>query len=857
MSRLALALRSAGPGTRLALVAVAVAVLFAGIGARLAVGTYDDERSRARMEVEIDARAASADAGQFLSGRLDVVRALAADPQIASGDVDGVEAALAGLDAGQLGLSGGVAWFDARGRARAATDARRDGSSVRGRSFHRAVVDTEQPYVSEALDAPAFSGPGIVLAAPTRDSDGRLTGVLAGALRLDWLGSVADAIADGPAGEILVVDRAGKLIAARGLAAPVDVSASPLVRAGPASGKRFAQGWFEDVTGLRGSPDRLVGWGWNAQAGWTVLVERPSITGAAQRDLALRLAEIALLLGLAAIAILVLGRRFDRLAAEQRRARELAEVRQRRAERLGRLADRLSVAVESADVEDAALELGLEALEADSAVILLQAGDDVVLRDARGRPGEATRSYRPDERLPGIRALHTRQPVWVETLAEIERSFPRLREVAAEWRAAAALPLVAGGEVVAALVFGFHEERRFDEEERSFQLALAAQCAQALERARLYEHEHAIAVELQQSLLPQALPAPEGVGIATVYRPGSRELAVGGDWYDAVELPDGRLVLTVGDVVGHGLRAAAVMGQLRSAIATLAFVADGPAQLLQRLDAFAERTDGAECATLVCAYLDPATGVLRYACAGHPPPVVVAPDGVSCLWGGRSTPLATGDGGRRLEDVARLPAGAALLLYSDGLVERRDESIEVGIERLVRLVGDLGGSASELAQRLVRAQLADGAQADDVALVVVRLEQVTAPAFLASVAPDARELPGLRRRLAAWLRENGVGEDDARDLVLAAHEAVANAVEHGYGDGAEGDVVVEASRRADEIRISVRDRGTWTEGATSTERGRGLLLIRGLSDDLVVEREPTGTTVTFRRTLAAGSATRR
>ena len=352
--------------------------------------------------------------------------------------------------------------------------------------------------MSEALDAPAFSGPGIVLAAPTRDSDGRLTGVLAGALRLDWLGSVADAIADGPAGEILVVDRAGKLIAARGLAAPVDVSASPLVREGPASGKRFAQGWFEDVTGLRGSPDRLVGWGWNAQAGWTVLVDRPSITGAAQRDLALRLAEIALLLGLAALAILVLGRRFDRLAAEQRRARELAEVRQRRAERLGRLADRLSVAVESADVEDAALELGLEALGADSAVILLQTGDDVVLRDARGRPGEATRSYRLDERLPGIRALHTRQPVWVETLAE-----------------------------------------------------------------------------------------------------------------------------------------------------------------------------------------------------------------------------------------------------------------------------------------------------------------------------------------------------------------------HGYGDGAEGDVVVEASRRADEIRISVRDRGTWTEGATSTERGRGLLLVRGLSDDLVVEREPTGTTVTFRRTVAAGSAARR
>ena len=581
-----------------------------------------------------------------------------------------------------------------------------------------------------------------------------------------------------------------------------------------------------------------------------------SVTGAARRDLALRLAEIALLLGLGAIAILLLGRRFDRLAAEQRRARELAELRQRRAERLGRLADRLSVAVESAAVEDAALELGLEALEADSALILLQVGHEVVLRDARGRPRDATRSYRADDDLPGVRALQRRQPVWVESLAEIERSFPRLRTVAPEWRAAAALPLVAGGEVIAALVFGYQAERRFDEEERSFQLALAAQCAQALERARLYEHEHAIAAELQQRLLPHALPAPEGVGIATVYRPGSRELAVGGDWYDAVELPDGRLVLTVGDVVGHGLQAAAVMGQLRSAIATLAFAADGPAQLLQRLDAFAERTDGAECSTLACAYLDPATGVLRYACAGHPPPVVVAPDGVSCLWGGRSTPLAAGDGGRRLEDVARLPAGAALLLYSDGLVERRDESIEVGIERLVRLVAGLDGSVSELAQQLVRAQLADGGQADDVALVVVRLEHVGAPAFLASLPPDAGELPDLRRRLAAWLRETGVGEEDVRDVVLAAHEAAANAVEHGYAGATEDDVVVEASLRGEEIRVSVRDRGTWTEGATSRERGRGLLLIRGLSDDLVVDRDSTGTTVAFRRTVALGARAR-
>jgi anti-sigma regulatory factor (Ser/Thr protein kinase) len=292
------------------------------------------------------------------------------------------------------------------------------------------------------------------------------------------------------------------------------------------------------------------------------------------------------------------------------------------------------------------------------------------------------------------------------------------------------------------------------------------------------------------------------------------------------------------------------MGQLRSAIATLAHVADGPAQLLQRLDSFAAHTEDADCATLVCAYLDPATGVLRYASAGHPPPVVTDDAGTRCLWNGRSTPLAVGEEHARTEETARLAAGATVVLYSDGLVERRGESIEVGIERLLRRVEELADEGpAELANEVVADLLGEEGQADDVALLVVRLERITAPAFLLRIAPEAGELRHLRARLGAWLDGLGVAEEDARDLVLATHEAAANSVEHGYGNGADGDVVVEAAHVDGEVRVSVRDRGSWAEGATSTDRGRGLLLIRSVSDDLVVEREPTGTTVTFRRAV--------
>ncbi|MCC6830555.1 MAG: SpoIIE family protein phosphatase [Thermoleophilia bacterium] len=246
------------------------------------------------------------------------------------------------------------------------------------------------------------------------------------------------------------------------------------------------------------------------------------------------------------------------------------------------------------------------------------------------------------------------------------------------------VPLRTRGHLTGALVLGRGGGREpLAQEDVGFGEELASRLGVALENAQLYEEQREIAVGLQVSLLPERIPELPGNRLAVRYRPGQHHMEVGGDWYDAFELPDGRLALAVGDVVGRGLSAAAAMGRLRTALAALAPGTDRPAALLRRLDAFAESVPGSGLTTLVYAMLNPLTGHLTYASAGHPPGLVVYPDGIThWLWGGRSTPLRAVPDPVRNEAGAELPPGAKLLLYSDGLVERRAERIDAGLDRL-------------------------------------------------------------------------------------------------------------------------------------------------------------------------------
>ena len=284
------------------------------------------------------------------------------------------------------------------------------------------------------------------------------------------------------------------------------------------------------------------------------------------------------------------------------------------------------------------------------------------------------------------------------------------------------LPLRVRGQAVGTVTV--RSRRPLGRRERDSLAEIAERAALALENARLYEHEHRVADALQRSMLTRRLPEDPRFVVAAHYQPAVELMAVGGDWYDAFETANGRLALVVGDVVGRGIEAASAMGQLRSAARALGGGTRGPAKLLQRLDEFVDHVEIARSSTLVYAELDLATGLLRYACAGHPPPVLLTGDGgAELLWEGRSPPLGAAPGiGERPEAELQLPAGARLFLYTDGLVEHRDRPIDDGLAELLAAVRDrarapLPAVVEELPRLLVRGDAAR----DDVCLLGLAL----------------------------------------------------------------------------------------------------------------------------------------
>lgn len=245
-------------------------------------------------------------------------------------------------------------------------------------------------------------------------------------------------------------------------------------------------------------------------------------------------------------------------------------------------------------------------------------------------------------------------------------------------------------------------------------------------RRRAEESERAIrevAVRFQRSMLPQVVEQAPGFVVTTRYRPAVEDLEVGGDWYDAFHIPgpDGDVLgLSVGDVVGRGIDAACAMGQVRSALRAIAISGIGPARTLDQLDRYAEQVPDAHAATVVCAELDVTRRTVRYACAGHLPPLLLRPDRPACyLWDGRSLPLAvTYTAGSRTEGEIQLEPGEGLLFFTDGLVERRDRGLDEGMEQLAHAVGEIRpGGAGDMLDRLMATMLDGEDGRDDVCLL--------------------------------------------------------------------------------------------------------------------------------------------
>ena len=290
--------------------------------------------------------------------------------------------------------------------------------------------------------------------------------------------------------------------------------------------------------------------------------------------------------------------------------------------------------------------------------------------------------------------------------------------------AGAVLPLSIGGRPLGVLELAFATTRELPEDERAFLIACAGQCAQALERARLYEQQRDVAHVLQRSLLAGAPPRDERFAVASHYAAGVQTLEVGGDWFDTFRVTPDRIGIVVGDVVGRGIDAATVMGQVRSALRALAVAELGPAGVLEHLDRFVLPVEAARHSTVAYAELELASGRLRFACAGHMPPVVVEPGAEPRLvWDGRSPPLGAYLGGTapaRSEAELTLGPGARLVLYTDGLVERRGRTIDEGLARLLEEIARRPRApVSDLVADLPRALLDPASKDDDVCLLAL------------------------------------------------------------------------------------------------------------------------------------------
>ena len=365
--------------------------------------------------------------------------------------------------------------------------------------------------------------------------------------------------------------------------------------------------------------------------------------------------------------------------------------------------------------------------------------------------------------------------------------------------------------------------------------------------------ERRVAHTLQRSMLTTHLPHVDGVELAVRYLPGTRQTEVSGDWYDVIPLPDGRVGVVIGDVVGRGIEAAATMSQLRTALRAYAVEGLEPAVVVAKLHRLVDHLRIGMSTTLVYLDFDPFSREVRYVSAGHLPVLHAPAAGESrYLPGARSTPLGTAPAGAAIpQEHFVLEPGDTVLLYTDGLVERRDDSIDSRLEQLRAAFAE-GPEDLQPALEHLTATLADddALRHDDVALLALRVSPPVGTPFAVAIEPAAEHLGALRGDLRAWLTSAGATASEAGDVLIAVGEACANAIEHA---GAEPGSAIDVRGRllGRDVVLRVRDRGAWRPAEPNRERGHGLRLMRVLMDDIDIASGSDGTRVELRRSLTS------
>ncbi len=411
------------------------------------------------------------------------------------------------------------------------------------------------------------------------------------------------------------------------------------------------------------------------------------------------------------------------LVAEVRRLAAAQRVSERAA-RLQQVTAALATARTPEDVAAVVVSEGMSVLGASGGGLLVPAGDGVHVA-VPGAVGydtalvDAIREERLDAPLPAATVIRTGEPVWLESQEERDREFPALRGFERDTISMCAVPLAVGSRLLGALRFSFSARRLFDDDERAFVLALAAQTAQTLQRTEMHEAERQAALELQRALLPEGTPSVAGWDIASYYSPAGGQEA-GGDFYDVLQLSNEALVAVVGDVMGRGVSAAAAMAQVRSTIRAYAIDNPDPQSVMRRLDTFFGALDVSQLVTALYFVVDVETGVARIVSAGHLPPLLVDGARVVRVEADAGTPLGVEGGGRETTSVT-IPHGGSLVAITDGVVERRGEDIDLGIRKVVEACARANDSdAASLLRQVVGAVGADGEQDDDVTALVIR-----------------------------------------------------------------------------------------------------------------------------------------
>ncbi len=375
---------------------------------------------------------------------------------------------------------------------------------------------------------------------------------------------------------------------------------------------------------------------------------------------------------------------------------------------------------------------------------------------------------------------------------------------------------------------------------RSLADELALRIAIGIDTAQAIAREHHVAETLQRALLPEILPSNPSAVLDAAYRPAAGESIVGGDWYDAFELPDGRIGISIGDVAGHGLSAAVVMGEARQAVRASTYDARSPGEVLARANQML-RSAPMMVTALVGIY-DPRTSIFTYASAGHPPPLVIAPDGHAFMLPNGDLPLGV------IEDLAPTPwtftlsPGTLLVLYTDGIVEF-ERDVFFGESALISAsIDELADLSAHPARSVQDRVFGSKPNVDDVATMTLYVPPRALETFdcVFSAVPFAA--PFVRRGLERFLVDHGVGDDHRFSVITAVGEAVANAVEHAYAD-LPGTVRLCVRFEDSIVRVHIEDCGRWRPATKEEERGRGIPLMRALMDRVEIRTDSASTQV--------------